>query len=84
MNTAEMWIEAQKTGDTYDCIGGDVSYSKKLGLHDRHSKEKWELWAWDNNSRPFDELMNCEWKVNDAVRMTKKEVLKKFNVEVID
>lgn len=84
MNTAEMYLEAQKTGKTYDVIDGDVSYSKELGLHNRYSKEKWELYAWDHCSRPFDELMSCEWEISDVIRMTKEEVRKIFKIEVVD
>ena len=84
MNTAEMWIEAQKTDDTYDCIGGDVSYSKELGLHDRYSKREWKLSAWDCKAYPFDDLMSCQWEVFNGTRMTRAEVLRKFNIEIVD
>ena len=48
MNTAEMWLKAQEDGKVYECVSGDIAYSKEMGLVDKYDfDEVWELTKWD-------------------------------------
>ena len=48
MNTAEMWLKAQEDGKIYECINGDIAYSKAMGLVDKDDFNKvWKLANWD-------------------------------------
>lgn len=83
MKTAEMYIKAQDDGKFYECIDGDVAYSKDKGLFDKHFFTPWKLSAWDYNEyHGFDNLMNCEWKEMGRV-MTVEEAEKEFNIKII-
>lgn len=76
MNTAEMYLAAQKGGRTYRCR--DMLYSAARGLVDRYSAEDVPLDAFDD----FDKLMQCQW--HDDVAMTRKEAEEKLGVRIID
>lgn len=84
MNTAEMWVKAQKNGATYECIDGDMAYSKKMGLVDKFNfNEPWNLSAWkEDNEKGLDYLMECEWQVMDNV-MTIEEAEQRFQIKII-
>ena len=83
MNTAEMWVKAQNDGKIYECIDGDVAYSKGKGLFDKHTFKPWELGAWDyEGSRGFDELMNCEWEETNSI-MTIEQAEERFGIKII-
>lgn len=44
MNTAEMWLKAQEDGKIYECINGDMAYSKQFGLTDKYDfNDAWVL-----------------------------------------
>lgn len=68
LNTAEMWLEAQKTGGYYECTDSNLSYSKELGLviHDNHGIA-WELICLDGGgggAKALDDLLGRhKWKM---------------------
>lgn len=84
MNTAEMWIKAQKDGKVYESIGGDIAYSKKYGLTCKDNfSEEWSLDSWkESGARGLDELLSCEWEEMPNI-MTIKEAEKKFGIKII-
>lgn len=84
MNTAEMWIEAQSTGKIYECVDGDIAYSKNKGLVEKDDLTiPWNLDAWrDDKERGLDCLMNCEWQEMNRA-MSIEEAEKKFGIIII-
>ena len=84
MNTAEMWIKAQSDGKIYECIDGDIVYSKDRGLVDKDDMNTpWRLGSWDYKEQyALDDLMNCEWKEMDR-NMTIEEVEKRFGIKIL-
>lgn len=84
MNTAEMWIKAQKDGKIYHCIDGDIAYSKKYGLTDKENFNRgWGLESWeDEGAKGLDSLMECEWEEMTNV-MTIAEAEQKFGIKII-
>jgi hypothetical protein len=83
MNTAEMWIKAQHDGKTYECIDGDIAYSKDSGLIDKYYFTPWKLGSWDlKGQNGLDGLMNCQWEEMKNV-MTIEEAEKRFGVKII-
>lgn len=80
MNTAEMWLQAQKDGKYYRC--GSMVYQKDKGLMDDYMEEWGGLESWSTPGA-FDELMNGNWELWDSV-MTKAEAEKKFGIKIID
>lgn len=86
MNTAEMWLKAQNDGKFYECINGDMAYSKNYGLVDKYNfNEEWGLDSWGQcGARGLDELLaNCEWKEMDDV-MTIEEAEKRFGITIVN
>lgn len=84
MNTAEMYLQAQKDGKYYHCVDGEVAYQKDIGfVYDMDFSDKWELANWDHEDKPFDSLMSEEWE-EFGNAMTKKEAELKFNIKIID
>lgn len=79
MNTAEMWTEAQKTGEIYENVGGRAAYSKALGLVDKNSLKSWGISAWDHD---MDKLMACVWEKVNVEYITLKEAEKRFNIRI--
>ena len=52
MNTAEMWIKAQQDGKIYECVNGDIAYSKDRGLVEKYDlKTPWNLDSWGEYGR---------------------------------
>ena len=84
MNTAEMWIKAQKDGKIYECVDGDIAYSRDFGLVDKYDfNYPWNLDAWKaNGARGIDVLLSDEWKEMDSV-MTKEEAEERFGIKII-
>lgn len=84
MNTAEMWVKAQSDGKIYECIDGDVAYSKDRGLVDKYDLDTpWRLDSWDYKKQyALDALMECEWKEMDC-NMTIQEAEKRFGINII-
>lgn len=83
MNTAEMWLQAQKDGKTYEVVDGDIAYSKEMGLVDKCDFNRpWNLDAWKYwNERGLDELINNEWGEMDNI-MTIEEAEEKFGIKI--
>ena len=85
MNTAEMWLKAQIDGKIYECINGEIAYSKDRGLVDKCDlNTPWGLEAWEHyGAKGLDELMaDCKWaEMNNA--MTIKEAEEKFGIKII-
>lgn len=85
MNTAQMWIKAQKDGKIYVSVRGDVAYSKKTGLVEKYDlKTTWELSAWDcEGAHALDSLLGeIDW-VELSV-MTRAEAEEKFGIKIVD
>lgn len=84
MNTAEMWLQAQKDGKFYECINGDIAYSKELGLVDKYSYDIWELESWDSDgSKALDSLLGeSEWEEMET--MTRSEAENRLGIKIID
>lgn len=80
MNTAEMYLQAQKDGKYYRC--NSMVYQKDKGLMDDYMEEWGGLGNW-NTPGAFDELMAGEWELWDSV-MTRAEAEKKFGIKIID
>ena len=84
MNTAEMWLKAQKDNKIYECIDGDMAYSKKMGLVDKYDfSAHWGLDAWKSNgAKGIDYLLNCQWSEMDNA-MTIEEAEQKFGIKIV-
>ena len=90
MNTAEMWLKAQNDGKIYECINGDIAYSKQYGLTDKSNfNYPWGLEAWENEKeRGIDCLLgDCEWEeMKTEVQtptMTIEEAEQKFGIKIV-
>lgn len=76
MNTAEMFIQANKDGKTYKCE--DMRYNKKDGFHGIEGR----LWI----ARAFDyvdDVFKLEWELKPDNEMTKAEAEAKFNIKIV-
>lgn len=83
MNTAEMWMKAQNDGKIYECIDGDIAYSKDRGLIDKYDFTTWKLGSWDyEGQNALDKLMDCKWEEMECV-MTIEEAEEKFGIKII-
>lgn len=79
MNTAEMWLAAQKDGEVYYSEDAEGFYSQKLGLVEReYINEKIEL----GDFLSFEDLMSYEWQ--KVVIMNREEVYQKYGVMVVN
>lgn len=79
MNTAEMWLAAQKDGGVYYSEDADAFYSQELGLVETDNiNDKIDL----RDFSSFEDLMRSEWK--KVIIMNKKEVYEKYGVMVVD
>ena len=86
MNTAEMWLKAQEDGKIYECINGDIAYSKAIGLVDKDDFNKvWKLSNWDcDRAKALDSLLgDCEWREMSIKIMTKHEAAVKFGIRIV-
>lgn len=86
MNTVEMWLKAQNDGKIYECINGDMAYSKEYGLVDKDDfNTPWNLSAWEHcGERGLDELLaDCEWEEMNNT-MTIKEAERKFGIVIVN
>ena len=85
MNTAEMWLKAQIDGKIYECINGEIAYSKDRGLVDKYNlNDPWPLDAWGHcGAKGLDELMaDCKWEEMNNV-MTIEEAEERFGIKII-
>ncbi len=86
LNTAEMWLKAQEDGKIYECINGDIAYSKAMGLVDKDDFNKvWELSNWDyDRAKALDSLLgDCKWREMSETIMTKAEAEEKFGIRIV-
>ena len=86
MNTAEMWLKAQEDGKIYECINGDIAYSKAIGLVDKDDFNKvWKLANWDcDRAKALDSLLgDCEWREMPIKIMTKHEAAVEFGIRIV-
>ena len=86
LNTAEMWLKAQEDGKIYECINGDIAYSKAIGLVDKDDCNKvWKLSNWDcDRAKALDSLLgDCEWREMPIKIMTKHEAAVEFGIRIV-
>nr|DAG87236.1 MAG TPA: hypothetical protein [Herelleviridae sp.] len=87
LNTAEMWLKAQKNGKTYvsDC----AMYSKAAGYVGRISRDTaWGLEAWtsvgnEDKKRELDRLMSAKW-YEEVPTMSRAEAESRLGVKIVD
>ena len=78
LNTAEMWLKAQKDGKTYIVKQQTLCYSKQRGLFyatNCHS---------NFNNFTLDKFLSLEWTEMREEIMTKAEAEKKFGIRIVD
>ena len=75
-DTAEMWIEANKDGETYIEINGNASYSKESGfvMENLHIP----------NTLTLNDWLVKRWRMQERLKMTKAEAEKEFCIKIID
>ena len=86
MNTAEMWLKAQEDGKIYECINGDIAYSKAMGLVDKDNfNVVWQLSNWDcDRAKALDNLLGgCEWREMPMKIMAKHEAEVEFGIRIV-
>ena len=86
MNTAEMWLKAQEDGKIYECVNGDIAYSKAMGLVDKDNFNKvWQLSNWDcDRAKALDNLLGgCEWREMPITIMTKHDAEVEFGIRIV-
>ena len=78
LNTAEMWIEAQKNGRQYQ--SHDLFYDKMHGFIDIDNNP-WSMSAFDY----YDEFMGIDdWTLVPVPTMTRAEAEAKLGVKIVD
>lgn len=77
MNTAEMFVQANKDGKTY--VSEDMRYSKGSGFYNC-SGTPWIAGAF----RYVNDIFELEWKLKPDNEMTKAEAEAKFNIKIVD
>ena len=86
LNTAEMWLKAQEDGKIYECVNGDIAYSKAMGLVDKDNFNKvWQLSNWDcDRAKALDNLLGgCEWREMPITIMTKHDAEVEFGIRIV-
>ena len=86
LNTAEMWLKAQEDGEIYECVNGDIAYSKAMGLVDKDNFNKvWQLSNWDcDRAKALDNLLGgCEWREMPITIMTKHDAEVEFGIRIV-
>lgn len=79
MNTAEMWLAAQKDGGAYYSEDADAFYSKGFGLVEADDiNNKIDL----RDFPSFEDLMRSEWQ--KVVIMNREEIYEKYGVIVVN
>lgn len=77
LNTAEMWLAAQKDGETYVTDFLHTSYQKEEGffINDSHSYI---------DTPSLNEWMNKMWRKQEKRKLTIKEAEKEFGIKIIN
>lgn len=79
MNTAEMWLAAQKDGGTYYSKDADAFYSQGFGLVETNNiNDKIDL----RDFSSFEDLMRSEWK--KVIIMNREEIYEKYGVMAVN
>ena len=81
-----MLLKAQEDGKFYECIDGDIAYSKEYGLTDKYDfYDGWSLESWGyKGAYGLDDLLgDCEWKEMDNA-MTIEEAEARFNIKIVN
>lgn len=79
MNTAEMWLAAQKDGEVYYSKDAEGLYSKKFGLVETNNiNDKIELGDFPS----FEDLMRSEWV--KVIIMNREEIYEKYGVIAVN
>ena len=81
LNTAEMWMDAQKDGCMYECVEGDIAYSKSGGLVSKHDFKPWPLNSWKDDE--FDVLMSQTGWIKVGPVLTIKEAEQKLGCRIV-
>ena len=78
LNTAEMWLKAQKDGKTYIVKQQTLCYSKQRGLfHATNCHSNF-------NNFTLDKFLSLEWTEIREEIMTKAEAEKKYGIKIVD
>lgn len=79
MNTAEMWLAAQKDDEVYYSKDLEGLYSKKFGLVETNNiNDKIELGDFPS----FEDLMRSEWV--KVIIMNREEIYEKYGVIAVN
>ena len=79
MNTAEMWLSAQKDGEVYYSKDVEGLYSKKFGLVETDNiNDKIDL----RDFPSFEDLMRSEWE--KVIIMNREEIYEKYGVIAVN
>lgn len=76
MNTAEMFVQANKDGKTY--VSEDMRYNKNNGFHGIEGRP-WIARTFDH----VDDIFELKWEVKPDNEMTKSEAEAKFNIKIV-
>lgn len=77
LNTAEMWLAAQKDGETYVTNFRNTSYQKDKGflINDEYKY---------SDTPSLAEWMNKMWKKQEKRKLTKEQAEKEFDIKIVD
>ena len=78
LNTAEMWLKAQKDGKTYIVKQQTLCYSKQRGLFYASNCHS------NFNNFTLDKFLSLEWTEMREEIMTKAEAEKKYGIKIVD
>lgn len=76
-NTAEMWLAAQKDGETYVTDYHNTSYSKEDGFW----SQKLDNFC---DTPSLNDWMNAMWRKQEKRKLTKEQAEKEFGVKIVD
>ena len=83
-NTAEMWLDAQNTGKSYQSTNGNFIYQANKGLFYKATMKRCPLEMWDiEEDNALNNLMKTEWKECKNI-LTKTEAENKYNIKIIE
>ena len=82
MNTAEMWLKAQKDGEWYIC--DDVIYNKNYGFVGKKNLKQWFSKEDEFGLYDVDKFLSYQWsEYTNCNIMTKEEAEEKFNIKIV-
>lgn len=77
LNTAEMFIRANKDGKTYKC--GGMRYNKEDGFYNSNNKMLWSAGSFNY----VNDIFKLNWEPKPDNEMTKSEAEAKFNIKIV-